>query len=182
MARKAKPRKNLVPRNSKPKRFTADVRAKILATVRIGNYRETACRRARISDRTLRDWVERGAKELDEIESLMGRKEAGEDVTIPELSEFAQFALDLEDAEAKCEQACVGVVLDGDTEDVRWFMERRWPRRWGKLATRVELSGPDGGPIEVEDARRQLLERLTAQLDRTSDGGGTPSGDPLAPE
>lgn len=48
---------------------------------------------------------------------------------------------------------------------IRWRLERRWPEEFGR--TRVEVSGLDGGPIEVDlDPRDRLLGLLAAVRER----------------
>ena len=46
-----------------------------------------------------------------------------------------------------------------------WLIERRHPSRWGRR-TSHELSGPEGGPIEVADKldlRRPFQKTITAR-------------------
>jgi len=46
------------------------------------------------------------------------------------------------------------------------WLERRFPREWQR-SERHELSGPDGGPVQMEDFRARLSERaesLAARL------------------
>lgn len=45
---------------------------------------------------------------------------------------------------------------------IRWRLERRWPEEFGRPASRLELSGPDGGPVEVEN--RSPVDNLLARL------------------
>lgn len=48
-----------------------------------------------------------------------------------------------------------------DPTMIRWRLERRWPEDFGR-ATRLEVSGPGGGPLEIEDRTPTdvLLEKL----------------------
>jgi hypothetical protein len=47
---------------------------------------------------------------------------------------------------------------------------------WGKPSQAVELTGKDGGPVEVSDARERITARLAA-LVSTVGGGQGPGGD-----
>lgn len=154
------------PKRIKHKRatFCPETCATILGWLELGNFRESACARARVDPSTLRTWLEKGAEELDKTPD-------GE-----ELGDYAQFYVDVIEAEAIAEIKMCGTVMAGDPKDVQWFLERRYPKRFGKLATRVELSGPEGKPIEVADARRTLLGRLLP----LPDAGAVEADDPGA--
>jgi hypothetical protein len=45
------------------------------------------------------------------------------------------------------------------------WLERRFPQEWSRTE-RHELSGPEGGPVEVENARDKLLKKLDAISER----------------
>lgn len=51
--------------------------------------------------------------------------------------------------------------------------------RYHKLfVDRTEVTGKDGGPIPIEDARAALAQRLADRLKRTGSGGGNPESQP----
>jgi transposase-like protein len=153
-----------VARRSSPrqtKRFTTERQEKAIEWLRLGNFRESAASRVGVHDTTLGKWVSKGRDEIAARDEAIERLEAGETVAIPELSEYGHFAIAVMEAEAEAEHGMVGLVLAGKTEDIRWFLERRWPHRYGRAAQRVELSGPGGKPVQVQDARRSLLSRLS---------------------
>lgn len=137
------------PRNRR-RSFTPETRETVVRWLTMGHFRDTACARARIDPKSLWRWLEQGRKDLESTE------EDGE------LSDHARFYLDVEEAETSVESTMVGLIIAGSNEDLRWFLERRYPRRWGKMATRIEVTGADGGPVKVDDARRTLLGRLLA--------------------
>lgn len=154
------------PKKTKHRRtvFCPETCATILRWLELGNFRESACARARVDPRTLSDWLKRGADEHE--------KAAPDE----ELTEYAAFYLDVISAEATAETILVGQVLEGEPEDKRWFLERRYPKRFGRMATRVEVTGEDGKPIEVQDARRTLLGRLLQVVG----SGAAQADDPVA--
>lgn len=120
-------------------------------------YRETACAAAGIDSKTLRNWLKLA-------------KRGGKANHI-----YVQFAHDLEVAEAKTEIVDLATISKASREDWRaaaWRLARKNPDRWGER-TRLEHSGPDGGPIETKAAGVVLLppedpEELT-QCDRDAD-------------
>jgi hypothetical protein len=48
----------------------------------------------------------------------------------------------------------------------KWKLERRYRRIFGDLATKIELTGANGGPIEVVASREQALAALQAAAER----------------
>lgn len=78
-----------------------------------------------------------------------------------------QFRDAVEKAEADTKLASLGRIRaagqSGTWQADAWYLERKYPHEFGRRV--AELSGPDGGPIEVHDAR----DRLGAMLDRLAD-------------
>ena len=82
--------------------------------------------------------------------------------------------------EQEAQAAAVAVITraarDGDWRAQAWLIERRHPSRWGRR-TSHELTGPEGGPIAVEEKldlsklTAGELETLQALLERA--GGST---------
>ncbi len=157
------------------KRFGPKVCDDVLEWLAMGNFREAACKRAGITDRTLRRWLAEGRKELEAAEADVG---PDDDLDESKLGPYAVFLRKVEKTEANVESGLVrSLVFDEDArpEDKRWFLERRHPKRYGKGAMRVELTGREGGPLEVEiDARKVLLSRLSS----VAPDGAAEEGDP----
>lgn len=119
----------------RPTKFTPDTRDKILTALRAGNYRITACRYANISHHTLLKWLK-----------------IAENPDAP--PEYVEFATAVEKAEADAEVADLALIRraaqDGQWQAAAWIRERKNPERWGRRdRASVELSGPDGGPLEL---------------------------------
>lgn len=127
----------------RPTKFSQDVAAEILAALRRGHYMETAAALAGISKDTLYRWLKAGAR----FES----------------AELTAFWIEVEKAQAEAEDLDLTVlhraVEKGDVETAKWRLSHRNPGRWGR--TQVEMSGPNGGPIEVvADLAGELRRKL----------------------
>jgi hypothetical protein len=128
-------------RPGRASKLTADVAEKIITVVRAGNLRETAAAAGGITTNTMRNWLRRGA--------------SGEEP-------YASFSEALDIAEAEVETTTVGVIEKaakaGDWKAAAYLLENRGPRRWSRT-TRLEHTGKDGGPIEL-DSKTELFARL----------------------
>ncbi len=97
----------------RPTKFTPETRKKILWALRLGNFRKTAAEYAGISERTLCDWIYKGA-------------EAGS-------GEYAEFCNDVIEAEQAAEVRALGVIQQAANRDWKaaaWFLERKFPQRY----------------------------------------------------
>ena len=156
----------------------------IAEAVRRGNYMETAAAYAGISKPTLYDWLKRGAKEKQRVESnTKNRIRESERL-------FVEFSNAIKTALADAEMRDVGVItnaatVEGVWQASAWRLERKFPDRWGRK--KLELSGPDNGPIQHEvevvgeETKEQQFERLFAAIDQyradvdVSDSGVDPA-------
>ena len=92
----------------------------------------------------------------------------------------------LEQANGDAEYALgliIGVMRDGANDmGMRWAAAKEvMDRVWGKSTYRAEVSGPDGGAIEVTDARDKILD-LVARRTAAGREGGDPSQDDASGE
>ena len=97
---------------ARPSRLTPDVHERIVATMRAGNFRETAAAAAGIQSKTLRDWLRRGAH--------------GE-------HPFDEFLAAISVAEAEAEVRVVEIIGNAAKADWRaaaWCLGRKNPSRW----------------------------------------------------
>lgn len=97
-----------------PTKFTDANRKIILDKIEKGLSRESAAAAAKVTTRTIRNWLERGRK-----------GELG----------FVQFLNDVELAEHKAEGVYVNYVLQAAKKDWRaaaWWLARRFPQRWSE--------------------------------------------------
>jgi transposase len=109
-----------------------------------GNWREVACAWAGISSSTFRNWMAKGEAEK------VGR--------------FRDFRRRVLEAEQSAEIRAVQLVMQAAENDARhaeWFLERKFPERWGRK-DRHELTGAGGGPVVTESLSQLSREELLA--------------------
>ena len=142
-----------MPRHTK---LTPKLQEQVVGYLRAGAYVETAAAAAGISKETLYSWLRRGA--ADEVP-------------------FAAFAEAVEEAQALAEMrdlALIGKAAETEWTAAAWRLERKFPSRYGRRQA-VEVSGPEGGPIQINDARTRILAIL-ARGDDPGAAGGDPGG------
>jgi hypothetical protein len=185
---------------------------RIISAIRAGNYIETAAAFAGVNKDTIYHWLREGARARARLEAALADGNTSVDVTDNERAwmEFsdavaqAQAAAEVDDVARLASLARGGLTAttvvekrdaDGrliertertettipDAATIRWRLERRHPDRWGRQ--HVEVTGPEGGPIElsVAEKREALAERLAERrrrlLDTTEPGSGSEDSD-----
>lgn len=121
---------------ARPTDLTPELQEKIVAIVRKGNFRVVAAEACGIGESTLSEWIARGE---------------GRDKDRPQTPEYAAFAAAIKAAEAEAEIAAMAVIESAGLETwqaAAWYLERKFPGRWGKRE-KHELSGPNDGPIQT---------------------------------
>jgi len=139
MARKRKrPRSTLSP----------ELGDRILALVRRGSHRETACATVGISPRTLQSWLERA-------------KQGG-----PYSARYKRFADAMDKAEAEAESFTLSAIVLAGKQDWRalaWVLERRGAQRWNSKRAAEKK----------DDSRKGTLSDLIAlRLERADEAPG----------
>lgn len=163
------------------------VEDRILAMVRSGNYIEVAAACAGVDKETLFSWARIGAKAarakakdpkrvltaherrcisfsaalhkaaaLSEAELIAGIEAAGTKKRLTIVTTRKRVLIGgewVETVETKTEEA------DPEWRALAWRAERRFTSRWGQRGS-LEVSGPDGGPIELEARGVALARRL----------------------
>ena len=112
-----------------------------------GNYIETACDYAGINRATFYKWMAEAEK-------------PGAKPLLRELSDTVSQAR----AQAEMRNVLrVQKAADESWQAASWWLERSFPQRWGRHQ-RVELSGANGAPINVQvDAKQALVEMIKAK-------------------
>jgi transposase len=136
-------------------KLTPEVHEKIVTALRAGNYQETAARYAGISEATFYRWLneslaEGASKELQQFREAVEKARA--------------------DAEVRNVHLIQQAANDGTWQAAAWFLERSHHQRWGRKQS-VELTGEDGGPVQVEnltpdEANRRLVSYLDSLADQ----------------
>jgi transposase len=131
------------PKGSTPT-LTEKLIDELCAAVRNGAYIETAAALSGISKDSFYRWLRQA-----------------DDEDAPALTKELSYAVKKALAEAEMRDLdTIGRAADGGQwQAAAWRLERKFPEKWGrKTHTHVELSGRAGGPIQIEEQRRLLLE------------------------
>lgn len=128
----------------RPTKLTEARKKKIVAAIRKGNFAQIAAAANGITEQTYYNWLKRGSED------------AAADDPDRQGSIYAEFFEAVKSAEAEAELKKVDGLNTTATGWQRhaWWLERRFPKRWGQKQS-LELSGPEGAPIEV-NAREHL--------------------------
>lgn len=120
MTRKAKK-----PAGGRPSKLTPALEKEIVGYLEGGNFREVAAELAGVDKATMRRWVQRGRREPSGL--------------------WGSFARRVREAERRAEANMLRIVVLGAAEDPKhaeWFLERKFPERWGrKDSVKAELAG-----------------------------------------
>lgn len=143
---------------ARPSKLSAERSTKIVGMISSGAYATVAAQANGIGETTYFRWMTRGRDAQ--------RDEYGE-LTNADDEPYVDFFEKVKDAEAKAEVLNIGLIqraaTGGTWQAAAWYLERKYPDRWGrKDHLRSIVSGPEGGPIQV-DAKEQLLAFLNAE-------------------
>ena len=119
---------------------------RLVSLLKAGQSRTAACAAVGIVERTLRNWVTRG-EEGDE--------------------RWSSFAQRVREAESECEtRAVVGVQIAGkkDWRALAWWLERRFPLRWGDAR---------GAQAQLQSEREAILDAMVRALQKRGIGDAT---------
>jgi hypothetical protein len=124
--------------HGRPTKLTPEVTEAICQAIRIGTPQKYAAEGNGIAEDTLLGWMRRGA--------------AAEEP-------YDKFFEAVTRARADCVKRLV-INSQGDgPSGARWLLERRYPSEFGNR-TKIEHSGPDGGPIATRDVTQMTDEEL----------------------
>jgi len=146
---------------SRPTKLNDDLQKKIVDCVKAGNYIETASALAGINKSTLYDWLKRGEREKQRV-AKNNRYRVRKDE-----KKFVKFSNAIQKALAESEVRDLTNITRASERNWQasaWKLERKFPDRWGKK-TSHEVTGKDGGAIEIEDARRKLIDKFASKLE-----------------
>lgn len=115
-------------------KLTPELIKEAMDYLKAGNYKNTVCRLLGIPERTWYSWEAKGREIVEGTRRKSGL--------------FLDFYLGVLNAEAQVEgKAACGILTAGHSgswQALAWFLERKYPARWGR---KTELSGPNGTPL-----------------------------------
>lgn len=145
----------------RPKALTEDVQKTILESMMLGMHLKSACALAGIQMTSVQYWmrlVEEGAEHAQI---------------------YADFCNSIKKVQAVAERDGLVAVRSGGSgwQGNAWFLERRFPKRWGKK-DRAEASSTDANKFaeEIKDGLRVVEEDQQRES-----GGDDPQGVPQSP-
>jgi hypothetical protein len=127
-------------------KLTPETQKKIVDAIAEGNYLETAAAIGGVTYTTLNNWMKKGEQASS--------------------GAYVEFLEAVKKAEAEAEALRVSRInragRAGNWQADAWYLERRYPDRWGKRVQ--EVTGKDGGPLEyvqrVQELTDSELERI----------------------
>jgi len=146
-------------KRGRPEKLTPKIQDEIIKVIRSGNYIETACAYVGINKTTFYDWLRKGAREKDRVESNPRAR------VKKDLKKYVDFSNEVEKALAHAEirdVAIIGKAAEKEWQAAAWRLERKFPDRWGrKDKYALEHTGKEGGPIETSHTEELDLSNLT---------------------
>src|SRR5262245_30573678 len=165
---------------------------RVVETIQVNAFIHDAASRAGIATETLRQWRRRGVEASADL--LEGRKRRSDLDTLTK--RCVELAARMEKAEAEARVLLLGAItqlarggmeqtrtvekvdastgdvlerveerrkLLPDTRAITWLLANRYP---ADFVQRVEITGPEGGPVQVESARDRLMTAIEGVRER----------------
>ena len=146
-----------MPRSvGRPIKLNLDLQAGLVKVIQAGNYLETAAAYVGISVSTLRDWIRRGEREAQRLSTKNAKSNKTEEP-------YLEFSAAIKKAQAEGEIRDVLLIGNAARESwqaAAWRLERKYPEKWGRK-DRHEVSGPNSGPIQIDEIREKLFRKLS---------------------
>lgn len=127
-------------------KLTPEIHKDIIVRLRAGGLIESVAREVGITPRTIRRWMNRGSFEQDK------RDKGGAPNT--ELDHLSLFFMDVNSALAEAEgRAVVKITSSDDWRAAAWFLEHKFPKKWGKQLN-----------VHLENEYERMLDKLERLL------------------
>ena len=143
----------------KPGRHTLlnkDRQNAITTMLKAGSYVEDACRAVGITTTTFYNWIQRGNIQRE-------RQGAGLPIE-PNEAPFLEFldTIEIADAEGMVSHLMNrdNAAKNGAWQASAWILERKQPKKWGRY-DRTEISGPNGGAIQINVTTEELERKIS---------------------
>lgn len=130
----------------RPSKYKPEIGDKLCALIAEGVSASKACGSVGIALKTMYGWL----RQHEEFSNNYAR--ARED----QADTFADQMCDIADDEEDVQRAKLKI------DARKWVAARMKPKSWGDKQ-HTEISGPDGGPIEVSDAKQKLAAKLSGK-------------------
>lgn len=118
-------------------RFNQDIQDRIIEVISQGNYRAAAAKAVNISEKTLSCWLNSPEKKYQELQKRVVEEEA---------------QIEIRAVNAICEAG------DKDAKWWCWFLERKFPKRWGNAVHRWEMQILQRQVKELKNAVKSLAQ------------------------
>lgn len=149
---------------ARPTKLTPEVQENICNWLKLGYYQEDAAIMAGISPSTYYEWMKKGDEEGKQLESGKGLPAPANDnsliAPVDEAQEgevilpFLEFSEAVKKARAEAEGAHIRNIRkaadNGVWQASAWFLERSFPRKWGKRSQLEIAAGDSDEPIQFE--------------------------------
>ena len=129
---------------ARPHKLDEDKIARVVEALRAGNYMETAAAYAGISKSILYKWLANGR----EVRQKVAKGGIASDLEAKQLELLDAVEKARAEAEVRNVHLIQQAAQGGTWQAAAWFLERSHPGKWGRRE-KVEMSGPDGGPITL---------------------------------
>jgi hypothetical protein len=160
----------------RPTKLTPETEKKIAEAIAMGATYELASMYGGISYDSFALWMKRGEKEFQRLEGDRAKPKETE-------APFCRFFMAIKLAEGQAAVRWLGRIeqaaRDGEWTAAAWKLERRYPQMYGRRA--IEVSGPEGGPVQVVSVQDVVNAREQAQRwerERFGQQGGAPDDAP----
>jgi len=148
---------------ARPTKLTPQLIEEISNWLKLGYYQEDAATMVGISPSTYYEWMKRGEKVIEEMDTKMlnppnvdssselAPSQAAEEGEIVNL--YSEFSEAVKKARAEAEGAHIRNIRRASDNGVwqasAWWLERSFPKKWGKRSS-LEIGGEGGEPIKFQ--------------------------------
>src|SRR2546428_824250 len=136
----------------------------LLPAVKLGSGQGRPGRPRKLADPQRRETLLKALEAGHTYKAACASAGLSEDAFARYRAEYADFADDVRQAEAKAAIRLVGQILEAGDKDWRalaWWLERRFPEEWRRKSRTIQ-TGVDGGPITMQELPFDLT-KLTDQ-------------------
>lgn len=135
----------------------------LVKALRLGHFLNDACGYAGLSYSAVAKWQRRAEAEMDRV--------ANGGTPDPREQHYVQLVKPIKEARVAAWSRNLQIIQQaadaGTWQAAAWFMERS-NHQW---ARRTQVTGADGGPVEVNVSREELTDRMLSILESLDDDG-----------